>query len=223
MSSGRHPSRVAVRGPVSLAAGALVAVAMSLTQGLSTGLSVGLLAGWATIAAINVVWLLGVVWPMDAAQTRSHTTAVDPGRPLARLIAVVGSVASLGGVVAVLAGSGDAGGHHTPAFVVAGVAIAAVVSSWALIQVDYMLRYARVYYAREAGGKPGGIDFNQEDAPTYSDFGYFAVGLGLTYQVSDNDVSANEIRRIVIAQTLLAYLFGAVILATVINLVAGLG
>jgi uncharacterized membrane protein len=30
------------------------------------------------------------------------------------------------------------------------------------------------------------------------------------------------VRRIVIAQTLLAYLFGAVILATVINLVTGL-
>jgi uncharacterized membrane protein len=36
-------------------------------------------------------------------------------------------------------------------------------------------------------------------------------------------MSANEIRRIIVAQTLLAYLFGAVILASVINLVAGLG
>ena len=45
----------------------------------------------------------------------------------------------------------------------------------------------------------------------------------MTYQVADTDVTTNEIRRIVIAQTLLAYLFGAVILATVINLVSGLG
>ena len=34
----------------------------------------------------------------------------------------------------------------------------------------------------------------------YSDFGYFSVGLGMTYQVSDTNLSANEIRRIVVAQ-----------------------
>ncbi len=45
----------------------------------------------------------------------------------------------------------------------------------------------------------------------------------MTYQVADTDVGSRAIRRIVIGQTMLAYLFGAVILATVINLVAGLG
>ncbi len=217
MSAVRHPSRVVVRGPLSLALGAVVAVTVTILAGVA----LGLLAGWAVVAAVNVVWVLRVVWPMDAERTRSHTTAVDPGRPVARLIALIGSVASLGGVVAVLVGRGNGG--HAHAFLVAGVAIAAVVGSWALIQVDYMLRYARVYYSRLAAGQPGGIDFNQDEDPAYSDFGYFAVGLGLTYQVSDNDVSANEIRRIVVAQTLIAYLFGAVILASVVNLVAGLG
>ncbi|MBU4464990.1 MAG: DUF1345 domain-containing protein, partial [Actinobacteria bacterium] len=48
-------------------------------------------------------------------------------------------------------------------------------------------------------------------------------GLGMTYQVSDTNITRNDIRRIVIAQTMLAYLFGAVILATVINLVTQLG
>ena len=86
-----------------------------------------------------------------------------------------------------------------------------------------MLRYAHRYYSNVQDGRRGGIDFNQDEPPMYSDFGYFSVGLGMTYQVADTDVTTNEIRRIVIAQTLLAYLFGAVILATVINLVSGLG
>jgi uncharacterized membrane protein len=81
-----------------------------------------------------------------------------------------------------------------------------------------MLRYARVYYAEPVGG----ISFNQDEDPRYTDFAYFSVGLGMTYQVADTNVRSNEVRRIVIAQTLLAYLFGAVILATVINLVTGL-
>ena len=94
-----------------------------------------------------------------------------------------------------------------------------VVSSWALIQTNYLLHYARVYYEDGAGG----IEFNQDADPEYTDFAYFAVGLGMTYQVADTNVTRNAIRRIVIAQTLLAYLFGAGIIATVINLISGLG
>jgi Predicted membrane protein len=41
--------------------------------------------------------------------------------------------------------------------------------------------------------------------------------------VSDTNVRTNQIRRIVIGQSLLAYLFGAVIIGTVVNLVLDLG
>ena len=210
-----RPSRVAVRGPIST----LVGLAAATIAVPPLGLTTGLLAGWAALALVDVVWLLSVLWPMDAEQTRAHATSEDPGRPLARSIALLGSVASLGAVVAVLARSDD---HSVTAFAVAGIAILAVASSWALIQVDYMLRYAHRYYARLAAGSPGGISFNQDEDPMYSDFGYFSLGLGMTYQVADTNVQANKFRRLVVAQTLLAYLFGAVILATVINLVSGI-
>lgn len=215
MASHRH-SRVLVRGPISLAAGVVVSAGVVPLLGWIAGL----LAGWAVIALVNVVWLLVALWPMDATQTRAHATAEDPGRTLARTISLVGSVVSLGAVVAVLVRSH---GDPTTAAFTAGTAIFAVLASWALIQVDYMLRYADRYYVRMENGLKGGIDFNQDEDPMYSDFGYFSVGLGMTYQVSDTNVSANEIRRLIIAQTLLAYFFGAVILASVVNLVAGLG
>ncbi|PZU49673.1 MAG: DUF1345 domain-containing protein [Microbacterium sp.] len=215
MASHRH-YRVAVRGPLSIAVGVLVAVvAVPLL-----GWPAGLLAGWSATAITNVTWLLTALWPMDADETREHATSVDPGRTVARSIAVIGSVASLLAVVAVLVLGPD---EHALRFAIAGVAVLAVASSWALIQVDYMLRYAHRYYGNVEAGRRGGIDFNQEEPPMYSDFGYFSVGLGMTYQVSDTNVTTNEIRRIVVAQTLLAYLFGAVILASVINLVSGLG
>lgn len=215
MASHRH-SRVAVRGPVSIVAGALVAaVTIPLVDWAG-----GLLAGWTAVAIVNVVWILCIIWPMDAAQTRDHATAEDPGRVLARTIALVGSIASLCAVVAVLAYRPEPAAQ---VIAIAGIAILAVASSWALIQVDYVLRYAHRYYSNAEAGRRGGIDFHQEEPPMYSDFGYFSVGLGMTYQVADTDVSTNEIRRIVVGQTMLAYLFGAVILATVINLVTGLG
>lgn len=202
-----------MRSVVSVLVG--IVVVLAVTPWL--GIAAGLLAGWSANAACSVIWILVQLWPMDAAQTREHARREDPGRRVARIIALVGSNASLGAVAVVLIETrhADAG----MSFVLSGIAVVAVASSWALIQVDYMLRYANVFYSDPVGG----ISFNQTEDPMYTDFAYFSVGLGLTYQVADTNVSTNAIRRIVIAQTLLAYLFGAVILATVINLVAGLG
>lgn len=208
-----HHTRAAMRELIAVVAGALVAIAVTPFLGVAAGL----LAGWATLAIVDVVWVLCVIWPMDAAQTRAHALIEDPGRRTARAIAVLGSVASLGAVAVVLLQTRHTG--EVVAFLLAGVAVVAVASSWALIQVDYTLRYARDYY----GDPVGGIDFNQEEPPAYTDFAYFSLGLGMTYQVADTNVTRGGVRRIVIAQTVLAYLFGAVILATVINLVTSLG
>ncbi len=195
----------------------VVGCAVGVLAGLFLGVAAGLLAGWAAVCLTSVTWVLLLVWGMDAAQTRAHATAEDPGRALARTIAVVGSLVSLGAVAVVLLQT--RGVSELASFVLAGIAVVSVAASWALIQVDYMLRVAAVYYSEPVGG----IDFNQDEPPMYTDFAYFSVGLGMTYQVSDTNVRTNAMRRIVIAQTLLAYLFGAVILATVINLVTGLG
>jgi uncharacterized membrane protein len=197
--------------------GAVLGLAVGFGAGQILGTAAGLLAGWGTAALTTDIYILVVVWPMDAEKTRSHARREAPGRQTALLISVIGSIASLGAVAAVLLESSTLGRGES--FVLAGIAVVSVVASWALIQLDYMLRVARIYYADPVGG----IDFNQDDDPMYTDFVYFAVGLGMTYQVADTNVRTNELRRLVIAQTLLAYLFGAVILATVINLVSNLG
>ena len=208
----RIRSTVAARAVVALVFG--IVVGASVTPFL--GLAAGFLAGWAVLALTEVVWVLSMVWPMDAAQTRAHATTEDPGRRTARIVAVIGSLASLAAVAVVIIQTRDA--PAAASFVLAGVALVSVASSWALIQIDYMLRYAHVYYEDPVGG----IDFNQPDDPMYTDFAYVSFGLGVAYQVSDTNLTRNDMRRTVIAQTLISYLFGAVILAAVINLVAGL-
>ncbi len=211
--SRRELARVRTRAVVAIVAGVVVAAATTPLLGIMGGL----LAGWATLGIVSVAWVLLVIWRMDAAQTRTHATAEDPGRRLARLVAILGSIASLGAVAVVIIQAR----HASPLLsgLLAGVAVLSVAASWALIQTDYLLRYAHLYYTEPVGG----IDFNQDEPPRYTDFVYVSVGLGMTYQVADTDVRDNGIRRIVIAQTLLAYLFGAIILATIINLVTSLG
>ena len=94
-----------------------------------------------------------------------------------------------------------------------------VALSWFLIHTLYTLRYAFLYFANSKAG----VDFTQEEDPTYVDFAYLSFTLGMTYQVSDTALRSRGFRLTVLRHTLLSYLFGAVILATVINLVAGLG
>ena len=153
---------------------------------------------------------------MGPTETREHATVEAPGRRVARLISVIGSLVSLAAVLSVIIQAQNAPAIEE--YLLAGIAVVSVATSWLLIQVDYVLRYARMYHSDPQGG----IDFNQDEPPQYTDFIYFSLGLGMTYQVADTNVTTNAIRRVVIAQTVLAYLFGTVILATIINLVAGL-
>lgn len=232
--------RTAVR--VRWTVAALCGVAVGVPLAPAFGVAVALLAGWGVLALVIVTWVLLEVWPMGAGATREHATAEDLGRRTARLVATIGSVISLSAVFAVVVQSKSQ--HGVAGYVLAGVAVVSIVASWALIQVNYMLHYARMYYApagftdqerfvidsadddalevdSTSSEIARGIIFNQQQDPEYTDFAYFSVGLGMTYQVADTNVSSNAIRRSVIGQTLLAYLFGAGILATVINLIAG--
>ena len=195
----------------------LSALGVGFALAPSLGIPASLLAGWAVLTLVSSAWVLLEVWGMNAEATRAHAIVEDPGRRIARLVSTVGSVASLGAVLVVAVQAQRTQGAE--AYTLAGIAVLSVVTSWALIQTNYMLHYARIYY--QQGG--AGIDFNQPEPPEYTDFAYFSVGLGMTYQVADTSVTSNSIRRIVIAQTMLGYLFGAGIIATVINLITNLG
>jgi uncharacterized membrane protein len=96
--------------------------------------------------------------------------------------------------------------------------VASVALSWTVVQTLFTLHYARLYYTHPAGG----IDFNQEAPPRYADFAYLAFTVGMTFQVSDTALGSSALRAATLRQALLSYLLGAVILATTINLVAGL-
>lgn len=82
-----------------------------------------------------------------------------------------------------------------------------------------MTRYARLYYGDEPGAR--GIDFEGGE-PDYYDFAYVAFDLGMTYQVSDTTLKNRQMRRLVLAHTLLSYVLGVGVVATTLNLVVSL-
>jgi uncharacterized membrane protein len=154
---------------------------------------------------------------MGSSATASHSTREDPGRAGADLIVLIAAVASLGAVGLVLAEASAARGWQQSLY--AGLGVASIVLSWFTVHTLFTVRYARLYYTSESGG----VNFHQAKPPSYLDFAYLAFTIGMTFQVSDTDLESPTIRHSALRHALLSYLFGAVILATTINLVAGLG
>ena len=173
-------------------------------------------AGWATAAFVYVVWVWVVVGRMDPQETKSHATAEDPSRATTDLLILLANVASLAAVAVVVVDSHQAGGTQLGG---AALVLASVALSWMLVQTLFTLRYAEHYYG---GEKDGGVNFNQDEPPQYTDFAYLATSIGMTYQVSDTNLENPRIRREALKHSLLSYLFGTVILAATINLVLGL-
>jgi uncharacterized membrane protein len=96
--------------------------------------------------------------------------------------------------------------------------VLSVAVSWFLVHTLFCLRYAVLYYT----GEDGGISFNQKQPPRYVDFAYFAFTIGMTFQVSDTDVTDSEVRSTALRHALVSYLFGAVVIASTVNLIANI-
>jgi uncharacterized membrane protein len=174
------------------------------------------LIGWDILAVIFCGWVWSTVWRLDAESTASHARREEPSRDLADLVLLGAAIASLIAVGAVLFGAGSAGGNLK--YLEAALALVSVFVSWILVHTVFTLKYARLYYT----GTPGGIDFNEAEAPDYADFAYLSFTIGMTFQVSDTNIETKQIRRTALRHAWLSFPLGAVIIATSINLVSGL-
>jgi uncharacterized membrane protein len=196
----------------------MVGIVAAAVMGVVAGWRFAALAGWDAAALVIVVWTWIAIWGRNPEETARLAVRDDPARAVADLLVVAASVASLVGVGFVIVAGSNSKGAAKAALV--AFAVLTVIVSWFIVHTTYTLRYARLYYA----GTPGGLDFHQEGAqqPQYTDFAYLSLTIGMTFQVSDTEVNSTVMRATILRHALLAYLFGVVIIAIMINLVAGL-
>jgi uncharacterized membrane protein len=196
--------------------GAVLGSAAGVLASLSGSWQLGVLIGWDVAAVVYVAWTWTRLRRCDAAATARLAVREDPGRATVDVVLLVASVASVLAVVVVITVGGA--GTTVTRDLHAALAVASVALSWTVVQVVFASHYARLYYSEPVGG----IEFNDDVPPRYSDFAYVAFTVGMTYQVSDTDLKSSAFRSRALSHALLSYLLGAVILATTINLVAGL-
>lgn len=97
-------------------------------------------------------------------------------------------------------------------------------ASWLMTHVVFGLRYAHEFYETAPGGQAvvGGLQFPADDDPDYWDFMYFALVLGMTFQVSDVQITSRLLRRVATLHGLLGFLFNTVVIALTVNIGASL-
>jgi uncharacterized membrane protein len=174
------------------------------------------LSGWDIGALVFLTWMWHSLWSLDATATAKQARRENPRRGAADSLLLSASVASLIAVGLVLVRAGHSSGLTKGLLV--GLTVASVVLAWSVVHTVFTLRYAKLYYE----GTPGGVNFNEDEHPCYTDFAYLALTIGMTFQVSDTNLQTKAIRRTALGHALLSYMFGALIIATTINLIAGL-
>ncbi len=202
----------------------MVRIAVSLGFGLVAGAvsarflpwQAADLIGWIVASASYLVGVWATVGHLDAAGTEGAAIREDPSVPLSELLLISAAIACLGGVGMALVKAGQISGDMKAALIVIGVG--SILTAWGTVHTIYTLRYARLYYS----GHNGGIDVNGDKDPTYVDFAYVAFTIGMTFQVSDTNLTSAAVRHTALRHALLAYLFGAVIVGMTINIVASL-
>jgi uncharacterized membrane protein len=192
--------------------GATLAAAL----GVGASASVAALIGWDAAALVFLALVWSAVAPMGAAATAASAQAEDASRTEGEAILVGAGTSSLLAVGFTLAEAGRSTGAARAVLI--ALVVVSVVLTWASVHTIYALRYARQYYARPVGG----IDFNGDAPPTYLDFAYVALTVGMTSQVSDTSLMVPGLRRTAIKHALLSYVFATVVVALTINIVASL-
>ena len=175
----------------------------------------------AVVAMLLFYWI--VIFSSDVAATRTRAASEDPGRNIA--FAVVLTAIAFGFIAAfdiLLPGQSALEKHRAALLYVLG--FGAVVLGWLLIHTLFVFRYAHLYYRRrERSDKDGGgLVFPGTHEPKDLDFAYFSFVLGMTFQVSDVQVTAPRIRALALAHGLISFGYNTAILALVVNAVAGL-
>jgi len=178
---------------------------------------------WIAIAlSIIILDWITILWahPKDI---REIASLEDSSRYLIFLFVLTASLVSLVAMYLLLKSTKD-----QPDDTVAGyifLAMGAVVVSWWLVHTVFTMRYAHIFYTTKGKSKAalGGLEFPGDDKePDYLDFVYFSFVVGMTFQVSDVEISSKQLRRLAWAHGLIAFAFNTAIVALSINVISGL-
>jgi uncharacterized membrane protein len=166
-------------------------------------------------ALVQLAWVWSTIARLDGEQTSAIATPEDNSPAVTNVVVFTAALMSLIGVALALVKAKSVQPSVEVALTI--LAVGTVVVAWWTVHTTFVLRYAHLYYR----GEDGGVDFGDDTLPDYRDFLYLALTVGMTFQVSDTDITDRSIRRQITHHALLSFVFGTVIIGLTINVTAG--
>ncbi len=186
--------------------GSLLATGLPWARALLLGFDAG-----ALVFLAGVWWLFNQAGP---AQMREVARRQDAGR-WGILWSTLGITAIIVLALVTELQAGKSGG-----FALVMLAGSSIVLSWLFMNVMFALHYAHGFYG-DYGKEHEGLDFPGKQAPDYWDFAYFSIVIGMTFQVSDVQITSRTLRRLALMHSVVAFFFNMFIIAVTVNILAG--
>jgi len=184
-----------------------------------------ILLTWSSFAISTIILEWVVILTLHPRQVMKAAGLEDLSRTIIFLFVILSAVVSLFAILMLL--KAPKGSH--PSSVVTGhiiISMASVIISWFLVHTVFTLRYAHMYYDTDTDAgekrKIGGLEFPGDTEPDYLDFVYFSFVIGMTFQVSDVEISSRNMRRLAWFHGLISFAFNTTIVALSINVISGL-
>lgn len=176
---------------------------------------------WDIFALTYIIISWTVFFTSNIEHIKKKALTDDGGKLFVFFIVVFASFVSMI-TVATLVISKDSLGMKEAVYL--PIIIGGILLSWTLVHTTFCFHYAHLYYDNFEGTNDNmeGLEFPKEKCPDYIDFAYFSFVIGMTFQVSDVEISSRKIRRLSLLHSLLSFLLNTFVVALTINLIAGL-
>lgn len=171
------------------------------------------------LSYVIISWIVFFTSTTDHITKKARTN--DGGKLFVFFIVIFASFVSMI-TVSILVISRDSSGIEEVVFL--PIIIGGILLSWTLVHTTFCFHYAHLYYDNVKGTNTNveGLEFPKEKHPDYIDFAYFSFVIGMTFQVSDVEISTRKIRRLALLHGLLSFILNTFVVALTINLIAGL-
>jgi uncharacterized membrane protein len=176
------------------------------------------LVGWSGGVTLFLVWVFVWMSSCTAEQLYIKYKEEDETAPIILVTVICAALLSLVAIVLLLSTVKQVSGFDRVLHV--SLAAATVVSSWLLVPTMFMLHYADEYYSVADEDRP--LLFPETQRPLFWDFAYFSFTIAAACQTADVSTANTSIRKAVLAQSLIAFVFNASILGFAVNVSAGL-
>lgn len=176
---------------------------------------------WDLFCAVVLVLAWMVFFKCGPAHIRALAGREDGSRLFVLALVLVSSGASMVAVALLLFSKGavENAGLYLPA------SIGGMLLSWIMVHTTFTFHYAHMYYKDDKDDPEAhaeGLSFPEEAAPDYLDFAYFSFVIGMTFQVSDVEITSRAIRRQALLHGLLSFGLNTFVVALTVNVIAGI-